>query len=382
MFGAYITAYPWDLVEADLDPILDHLQGEIGVGGLSLWVACPPLVQVRTRRSEQRVFSTRGGLFFHPASEHFAGRDTTSVTSSWLGDRRPLLRIREACGQRGLKLRLRVSAAATGRVAQSFPELACRNVFGGLSRRSVCLANPAAQGYLTSLVEDLSANNDLSAVVLADVYIGWSEAYAPALQIGVDPGDLERSLLATCFCASCMQRAPAAGVDADLVRKDVRNHLEKFLDEAPLDQGSLGRRTSDNGTLAHYHRWQSSELGVLLDRLNVSCGCALLVERYPSNSPLARFVEPNGARASGVISYVDATDRLETAWTPDVGRNELRFAAALALGSRGEELVRIMPEVVERGFSAVEFDNYGLLSDAGLAVVRRAIRYARRTGTA
>ncbi len=382
MFRAFITAYPWDLVEADLDPMLDHLRGAIGISGLSLWVACPPLVQVRTRRSEQRVFSTQGGLFFHAASEHFAGRDGTCITSRWLGDRRPLLRIREACGHRGLKLRLRISAADTGRVARSFPELACRNAFGGLSQRSICLANPAAHAYLTSLVTDLSASHDLAALVLADVYIGWTEAYAPALQIGVDPNDVERGLLATCFCESCVQRASAAGVDAVAVRKEVRDHLEEFLDEAPREVGSMERRTSEAGSLTNYHRWQSLELDTLLDRLKASCECVLLVERYPKRSSHTHFVEPDDAHAAGIISYVGATDQLEAAWRPHAARNEVRFGSALASGSRGEDLVRIMPEVVERGFSAVEFDNYGLLSDAGLAVVRRAIRYARRTGTA
>ncbi|MGB2985153.1 MAG: hypothetical protein WBE26_04665, partial [Phycisphaerae bacterium] len=118
----FLTAYPWDLLDEDLGTVLDRLHGEIGVTGVSVWVSSPALTQLRVRDVEPRVFRTRGGLFFHPDEQRYVATRCKPVVSSRHKTRNPLARIADACAERALELRVIVSAAATGRLAQRYPE--------------------------------------------------------------------------------------------------------------------------------------------------------------------------------------------------------------------------------------------------------------------
>jgi len=205
MIRAHLTAYPWDLIDEREEAVLDRLRGEIGVTGLSLWVASPPVRQLRVRDVEPRIFSTRGGLFFRPSDEPYTGTRCKPLASGWHKGSDPLARIADACADRSLDLRAVVSATATGRVAQRHPEMACKNVFGAVSDTGLCLANPDVQSYLCGLVTDLSGRYQLTGVSIADFALAWPEAWNQDLRCGVPLDDMARSLLGICFCESCHQ---------------------------------------------------------------------------------------------------------------------------------------------------------------------------------
>jgi hypothetical protein len=62
-------------------------------------------------------------------------------------------------------------------------------------------------------------------------------------RVFVPMGDTARFLLGLCFCADCLRRAAAAGVDGAAVRAAVRDALDDWLGgapEPPLDREQLG----------------------------------------------------------------------------------------------------------------------------------------------
>ena len=142
MLKAFLTAYPWDLIDEGVDAVLDRLHGEVGISGVSVWVASPPVVQLRVRDVGPRVVRSRGGLFFHPDEQPYAATRCKPIVSGWVKGRHPLTRIAEACAERAMDLRVIVSAAMTGRLAQRHAEMACKNVFGCVPGQSGCPGIP------------------------------------------------------------------------------------------------------------------------------------------------------------------------------------------------------------------------------------------------
>jgi len=380
MLRAFMAVYPWDLADEGVERVLDRLLGEVGVTGLSLWVGSPPVVQLRVRDVEPRVFRTAGGIFFLPAEGAYAGTRCQPVVSGWLKGSNPLPRIAEACAARGLELRAIVSAASTALTPERYAEMTCRNAFGSRSQRNLCLANPDVQTYLGRLARDLSSNYGLAGLTLVDFGIAWADAFAPEFRDVLRPRGAARSLLATCFCESCHQKATAAGVDVPSARRSVRAALQRSL-ETGLPAPQIESMATDHPPLAAYHRWRSDELCTLLRHVVESCRCPLLLDRPSPSTGCPQHESFDWSVPGVVITRVDHRDQLGAALLPAAQGNELRVTPSLVFGHDGAELVSMLSHATELGFKGVTFDHYGLLPDAVLTSIKQAIRFARRTAS-
>ena len=379
MFRFFVAAYPWDLVDDDVGRVLDRLHGEVGVTGVSVWVGLPPLAQLRVRDVQPRVFRTRGGLFFHPDNERYAATRCRPIVSGWAKTRQPLVRLTDACRERGMATRAIVSAARTGRVAERHPEMACKNALEAESHVSLCLANPDVQTYLCSLVSDLSANDGLSGVTVTDFAITWAEAAAGGVVLPSWLGETEVELLSTCFCESCHQRAFAAGVDVGRARRSAQTILQQSLDRGLATEARLESILADSEPLTDFARWRANELSSLLGRLGEACRCELLLDRCVDGPARGAHAELDLSVPAAVITRLGAPDQLTDAFCQAARRNELRLPEIFATGSSAPDLVRITAQAVEAGFSGIEIDNYGLLPDTALTPIKQAVRFARRS---
>ena len=378
---ASLVAFPWDLWDEGVETVLDRLQGELGIAGVVLWGATPPVTQLRVRKLEPRVFRTRGGVFFQPLEEHYQGTRCKPAVSTWVKSRDPLTKIAHACDERGMPLRVKLSAALTGRLAQRHPEMGCKNVFGCESHLAVCLANPDVQAYLCGLVADLSANHKLAGVAVTDFLIGWQEALSADPQIPGGLGEAERWLLARCFCESCHQRATACGVDVDQVRRSTQVMLESSLERGePIGAGPEAI-LADNASLAAYHDWLTGELAALFRRLAEACAGELLLDRGMDRGGELQHERIDLRAVGGVITRVERFHELPAALCRDARQSELCLPASLAQGRRGTDLVSALQQAAELGFAGVEIDHLGQLPDAALSTIKQAIRLARRTTT-
>src|SRR6185503_4295586 len=115
------------------------------------------------------IYHTGGGLLFVPDAKHYVTTRCQPVLSTRLPIKYSLDSIVGLCAERSLEVRLVVSASRAGRLADRYPEFACRTAWGEESARSLCLANADVQGYLQGLVANLTERYAPEAIVLADL---------------------------------------------------------------------------------------------------------------------------------------------------------------------------------------------------------------------
>jgi len=379
MLKSFIVAYPWDLLDEGVDVVLDRLQGEVGVDGVSLWVATPAVTQLRIREVEPRYFRTRGGVFFQPSKKHYAATRIKPPVSSWMGDRDPLALVAEACADRGLALRVKLSAACTGRLAVDHPEAACKNVFGSVSHTSICLTNPEVQEYLCGLASDLSRNYEPAGMSVSDFTLAWMEALSSEVGAIGSSDWAPRALLFLCFCESCRQKAGASGVDVDAVVRSVSVVLQRYLDSARESDDTLGVVLADNDELAKFYIWRAKEMSAVLRRMSDAFDGELLLERRWDGALCGQDSGLDLQVPSAIITRIDEIDHVSPALRPDARRNELSVPASLAYEPHATQLVSMFSEAAELGFAGVEIDHYGLLPDAALTPVKQAVRFAKRS---
>lgn len=377
MFELFLVAYPWDLTVEDAAGALDRLYGDLGVSGISLWVAAPPSNQLRAFHRNPRVFRTRGGVFFQPLHRHYEQTRCQPIVSSWITMGNPLAEISRACADRGLTFRVIVSAAAAGRMAERYPEFACKSAFGDESRTRLCLANAEVQSCLRAMALDLSSTAGVSALTLADFEIRWSDA--DDVQPRVLPGPVERSLLAVCFCESCVRRSQSAGIDVEAARRIVDGAVDDAFEHGPRDESQRDDFFAENASLSEHRRRQIEELNALLRKIKECCRVDLLLERYERDPPADAASGLDLSVPSAVITRVNDPADLSAVTPSRARRNELRLPANSAVGSAGAQLVRILPDVAKAGFAAVEIDHYGALSESAFTTLKQAVRFARRS---
>lgn len=375
---AFLVAYPWDLLDDRLDATLDRLRGEVGVTGVSLWTAAPPVLYVRGRVIEPRVVRSEGGVLFPTDEKHYAATRCKPVPASWLKGKDPLGRIASACQTRGMELRAVVSASRIGRLPQRYLETACKNAFGAESHVSVCLANPDVANFLCSLVAEVSTTRPITGVVLRDFDTTWAEAFASSLAMPSVADEPSRSLLSVCFCESCRQRAGDAGVDVAAACRSVQVMLQRRFDDGDAAPCGIDSAAADDPAVSALLRWRRDELARLLSRLVQECKAPLTIGRGMDRGTFSPLDDAALRTPAAVITTIGSADELATAFAPNARRNELNIPASFATGPRGPELVTTFSRAVELGFSAVEIDDFGLLPDPAFAPIRQAIRFARR----
>lgn len=379
MLQTFISAFPWDLTDEGEDEVLDRLHGEIGVTGLSVWAASPPVVQLRPRDVTPRVFRTRGGLCFHPDETRYAATRCKPMVAEWVKAKEPLRRVAEACNARGMPLRLIISASMTGRLAQRHAEMACKNLFAVESHRSLCLSNPDVRTYLECLIRELAETFQPAAIMVSDFEISWPDATGPDFRTGVELGAVQRLLLRTCFCESCLQQAAAADLDAEVVRRSAVVLLDAALNRQADGGSESTAALTDNAPLVAYLKRSAHDLSGLATHLVEVCPCELILDRRLGEHDAVPGANLDWHIPAAVSTRVDRAEQFPAALCPEARRNELRLSSAFR---RGPELVSSLTHAVELGFKGVEFGNYGLLPEQAWAPIKQAVRFVRRANSA
>lgn len=400
MIQCFVEAYPWDLTAPESDAVLARMHGEIGVTGLCVWAAARPSVTLRARPWEPRIFRSRGGLYFQPSAHGYEKTRCRPPVSSWTHEGERFARVTAACERHGLALRLLISASATGRLAERYPEFAARGVFGLESTRNLCLGNPDVQEYVAALAADLAQQFKPAAVVVEDFSICWQEAFDPGLlgdSLNARRGDgqdlLNRNfaaLLGVCFCSSCRKQADDAGIDSTAAAECVEGALHNLLVREIDKNTSVAQLRSTNVPLNEYLRFQSERLNGLMRRLTAVESVEWILARDSSHPGDSISTSTNPAAPAAILSRAGDALSLDAAMVGEARRNELRVTASSALGPGGPEFVSTVQRAVtmgfaggqvppEPGFSGVQVDHFGLLTDGGLATLKQAIRFARRS---
>jgi hypothetical protein len=369
MFKLFIRAYPWDLEGADALTVLDRLQGEVGISGLSIWAAAGAVTQLRVGDVDPKIYHTRGGLLFVPTAEYYSRTRCKPILATRLPVRYSISAIGAACAARSLEIRGIVSASRAGRLADRYPEFSCRSVLGLESRRSLCLSNGDVQSYLVGLIAELTERHALRTIVLSDYCIAWSDAFDPHLESTLPMNPLARSVLSVCFCDSCRRAS---------TELNAKNIVQRAVETGAGDGMLVGGVLAENTALGAHIGRQLAALETLLQQIRERSTCSVLLSAnaLTQAAPGAWGIE--GLRTDGFITpCIEGSDCGAAAKNPQRHREWLAPAGA-AVGERAAQLVSTFHEAAKQGFEGVEVDNLGVLPHAAFDGLRQALRFARR----
>ncbi len=386
MLPVYMSAYPWDFVDLEAGDLLDRLQGEVGVSGLTIPVALPTLMTLKAQPVSPRVFRTRGGVFFHPSAARYNNTRCKPIASGWIKSRDPFTKIASACCDRRLSLRAVVSATQTGRLPQRHPDLSCKNVFGDVSEQSLCLSNGDVQAYLCDVVADLSATYAIEAILLEDMGCQWAEAWHHDLMASASLGPSARKLLSLCFCESCYQQAATADLDLSQLQDFVMDLLNRVIQQGHVNDADVASAMADSELLGHHSRWLNDSFVAMLTRVRESCQCELGLYVGQDMGPTVTMAKSAGLDL--MIANYDGVERSlnELAHCDSSGNrsleNKIRLEIKLnpqAVGLVGADLVNTFQSAVKQNFAGIEVGPLGQCCDDTFSTLKQAIRFARRS---
>ncbi len=386
-FQTHLWCYLWDLVDEGIDGVLDRLQGEAGVTGISVATNYHRVDQLRPHASDgPRRFISAGGAQFQPHGACYASTRMRPVVAQWLRKTNPLAVVAEACAKRGLTLRGWHVCCHGSAMVERYPAGAVKDVFGAVSPAWLCPSNLDVRECLRGMVEDLGTHYGFEAIELerasfpTDLHAHHHEkegfACGPA-------GDWLRGL---CFCESCRQLAAREGADVAEAAKVATRYLEGVLASGEPLATEPGELLDREPALAAYADWRRGQVTSLVKLIRTTCPCRLIVHR--SGPPLwgATDFAALAATCDALLApcYVNDPQRLATAVraaaadTGDVARVEVGLSACTPPCSEAADLVAMMRSAVEQGVRSANIYNYGLLPLPRLEWIRQACRYASR----
>ncbi len=378
----FVSAYPWDVLDEDVEHALDRVCGELGATGLMLHVACPALTRLRPRAVAPRVVRSSGGVFVNVCEEHYAATRCKPVVSKRTGSSALLDTVEKGCAARAIELRAAIHVATIGRMATRYPHAACKNVLDDTSQIGLCLHNPDVRALLGELVAEVSSHPHVAGVELHDVACAWFEAFDSGLVVPVQLTDVDRTLLSLCFCESCQQQAADADVDVASVRRFVLQALNDRLGGGTPAAHDVPGLIERSAPFSRFMIWRAEKRTALLTSLAKRVNGTLLV-RQPSQQAIA---------CAEVVSARDTPWRVAieldpSSATPTVlhGNNPM-VEYAIRFEEQGTQygaaLVRLVSALASRGVEVVTFDDYGVWSEQAMRFVTQAVRFGRREATA
>ncbi len=153
-----------------------------------------------------------GGSYTKIHAEYYKDSVIQNIRAPELGDFDILADVTPKARKLGMKVYCLFEEAYNPAFMPNFEKIAEVDVYGEIGR-STCFNNPYARAFLTSMVQDWFANNDLDGVM-------WeSERQGPldtVLHADFSPAS-QRSIC--CFCVHCLQKGKEQGIDTERARE-------------------------------------------------------------------------------------------------------------------------------------------------------------------
>jgi hypothetical protein len=380
MFRAFMAVYPWDVTREDECRVLDCVQGQIGLNGVSLWAVTPPLMHLRAPGREPRLFRTTGGMFFPAKESLYSVSRLKPAVAQWAKGKDPLRHTAEACAERSMALNVLISATRVGDWARRHPELAAKNVLGVPSECALCPSNPDVSAFLAALLGDISENPAVFTCILADLQCSWPEAFQSEFAFPGRGSARIRDALSICFCESCLQAAEGARINVEAARESVRRSLDLLWDRAELSEAASDPDVSVDAEASEYLQWQARATAELAKRLAGACR-ELWLYRGPTLTPASRAFEACGTVPCGLVLEPRFPGEIREPPLPAANRKALALSESFLIDTHPAQVVKTVVDSCRCGVEFVQFNGFGLLPEYALDGVRQAVRFARRTAS-
>ena len=231
-----MLAFATDLRDEGVGTVLDNVQNRAGVDGLTMAVAYHDARDIFPHNPIRKVRYLEGGaVFFPPDAARYEDMRLQPRVSELVRSGDPLGELSEAAGERGMSVNAWAVFLHNDRLGFSHPECATQNAFGDRYLTDLCPSNPDVRMYARTLASDI-ARYEVSTILSESLHFhGLGHGYHHERYFE-DLGAIGTYLLGLCFCDHCLEAARRKGIDAEMVRRLVRDELERRF----MDSGDSG----------------------------------------------------------------------------------------------------------------------------------------------
>jgi hypothetical protein len=266
-----VWAYPWDLADIGVETALARVTAA-GATMVSLATSYHAGRFLQPGNPKRRVYYPEDGTVYYTVDEtRWAGAEIAPLQAASVsaeGDMLAELVARRDRGGPGVSCW--TVCLHNSRLGAAHPAHQVRTCFGDGQVYGLCPSSPAARAYVTGMVEEIAGRYAPDRIELESPdFMGFSHGFHHEKDgLPVQPED--DFLLGVCFCAYCMSRAAAAGVDAEGARARVVAILEAaFAREMPERvfpafpaEGTCA--FAGEGALYDYLRWRTEPVTSLV----------------------------------------------------------------------------------------------------------------------
>ncbi|MBS3947041.1 MAG: hypothetical protein KGZ57_01870 [Dethiobacter sp.] len=220
-----VWIYPWDLLDEGIPRVLDRLQSS-NIGGINVAVNYHTGRFFLPHNPKRKLYYPEpGALYFEPDPAWYQ-KSKIKPPVSKLTSRDFLKQLREETARRGMKLTAWSLGLHNSFIGFNYPDTAAVNVFGDLDYTSLCPANEDVRKLFLDMYTDLSQNYEFDSILIESMeFMPFRHGYHHEV-IGVPISDAEDFFLSLSFSPHLCQKAQAAGIDIDAIKKFVRRQLE------------------------------------------------------------------------------------------------------------------------------------------------------------
>src|SRR5215208_5761050 len=285
-----MLAFATDLYDEGFDTVLRNVQERAGVGGLTMAVAYHDARDLFPHNPTRKVRYLEGGaVFFRPDESRYEGLRLQPHVAELVTTSDPLGDLCAAAGDRGMSVNAWTVFLHSDRLGFMHPECATQNAFGDRYFTDLCPSNPEVRAYARALASDV-ARYEVSTILAESLHFhGLTHGYHHERYFE-ELGAVGTYLLGLCFCVHCLAAAYQSGVDAERVRRAVRDEVEhRFAGDGVSD----GSEELTRGRLAAFGGEQL--LGYLDARIETVTSLAAEVSAAVEEGTSVAFLDLSGA---------------------------------------------------------------------------------------
>ncbi|MEU0845471.1 hypothetical protein ABZ370_39275 [Streptomyces sp. NPDC005962] len=225
MVTATAYVYPWDVVG---DPAAAERIAALGVDAVALAAAYHSVRAATPFHPAHRVVDAHHAALYLPVRDA-AWSESRLVPGApgWMPGPDAFLEARDALRAVGLPVHAWTVLTHNTRLGRAHPDLAVRNAFGDPYPYALCPSSAEVRAYCATLVREVVALGEPDGLVLeACGPLGLGHGGHHEKTEGADWDASAHRLLSWCFCAACLARYEAAGLDPHRLRHQVRRAVD------------------------------------------------------------------------------------------------------------------------------------------------------------
>jgi hypothetical protein len=383
--AAYV--YPWDVAG---DPAAAELTASLGLDHVTLAAVYHATRALTPRHPAHRVVvAERTAAYLPLAAAPWAPTGLRPEEQNWIPGTDSFGEAAAALAAAGLP----VHAWVVVDHVDSFFGPHVENAYGDIYPWSLCPAQQAVRDYAVNLAAEVSSRPDVAGVEFeAAGWYGFDHLHEHDKVAGVALGMAEQFLFSLCFCSACLEEYAVSDIDADELRRTVREVLDRKF------RGTLGVPLPDHEVFAIQRALGDLADPVLTMRARVGDRLrAAMVEEVRAHRPVGFPVvfhgNPLAHRSTaftglGPRSLPKDTDGVVVnCWdgSPDpvsavTAAGVPAYAGVLAvqgMGARRERAEAVVKDLAAAGAAGIRIYHAGLAGPGDLDFVRELAAVAR-----